>query len=158
MRLKTRKNKIKIALISSGGGHLFQMYSLKKWWSKYNHFWITFDRIEVRSMLQKERKYFASFPESRNILNALRNLFLAVKILRNERPTLLISCGAGIAPPFFLVGKLFRIKMIFIEPYDFIKYPSLSARIVEPFVDILLVQHKEQLKNFRRAKFVGPLL
>ena len=32
---------LKIGLITSRGGHLFQVYQLKKWWSKYDRFWIT---------------------------------------------------------------------------------------------------------------------
>jgi len=78
--------------------------------------------------------------------------------LRREKPTLLISCGAGIAPPFFYVGKILGIKLIFIEPYDFVCYSSLSGKLVAPIVDELLVQHKEQLPFFRNAKYKGSLL
>src|SRR5690349_9992544 len=107
--------KTKICLVTSRGGHLYQMYRLKPWWEKYDHFWITFPGEDVFSLLLKERKYYAFYPESRNLLNAIKNTFLAWKILRKERPTHIISCGAGIAPPFFLVSKLFLIKTIFIE-------------------------------------------
>ncbi|KKS84494.1 MAG: Oligosaccharide biosynthesis protein Alg14 like protein [Candidatus Gottesmanbacteria bacterium GW2011_GWA1_43_11] len=158
MRKKSKKSAAKICLVSSGGGHLFQLYMLRNWWSKYDRFWVTFDRTEVRSMLAKEKKYYAFFPESRNIINAFRNSFLAIKILMKERPSLLISCGAGIAPPFFFIGKLLGIRLIFIEPYDFVKFPSLSAKLVEPVVDVLLVQHKMQLKHFKHAQFHGSLL
>jgi beta-1,4-N-acetylglucosaminyltransferase len=148
----------KIGIVTSCGGHLFQMYQLKPWWKKYNHFWVTFHKDDASSMLTREHVYYAYYPESRNILNAIRNFFLAFKILLKEKPTVLVSCGAGIAPPFFYVGKLLGIKLIFIEPYDFIMYPSLSGRLVAPIVDELLVQHKEQLRFFRHAKYKGALL
>lgn len=149
---------IKIGIITSRGGHLFQMYQLKPWWNKHNRFWVTFPGDDVSSMLHGETRYFGHSPESRNIVNAIRNFLLAIRILRYEKPSLLISCGAGIAPPFFYAGKLLGITLIFIEPYDFVAYPSMSGRLVYPIVDELLVQHKEQLSFYKKAKFYGALL
>jgi beta-1,4-N-acetylglucosaminyltransferase len=148
----------KIGVITSRGGHLFQMYRLKPWWKKHDRFWVTFRGEDTSSMLSNERLYYGYSPESRNVANAIRNFFLAIRILRKENPSVLISCGAGIAPPFFYAGKLLGIKLIFIEPYDFIAYPSLSGKLVAPIVDELLVQHKEQLRFFRNAKYKGALL
>jgi UDP-N-acetylglucosamine:LPS N-acetylglucosamine transferase len=151
-------NQPKIAIISSRGGHLYQMYRLKPWWKKFNHFWVTFPGEDVSSMLKKEMIYYGYQPESRNIVNAIRNVFLAVKILRKEKPTVLISCGAGIAPPFFYIGKLLGIKLIFIEPYDFIAYPSLSGRLIAPIADYFLVQHKMKTRFYKNAIYKGALL
>lgn len=148
----------KIGIITSRGGHLFQMFRLKPWWRKYNRFWVTFPGDDVSSMLKKEHIYFGYCPESRNIFNAIKNAFLATRILKREKPTLLISCGAGIAPPFFYIAKIMGIKTVFIEPYDFIAYPSLSGKLVGPIVDVLLVQHKKQLSFYRNAKFVGATI
>lgn len=150
--------KNKICLVSSRGGHLFQLFRLQNWWEKYPHFWVTFAGADTHSMLKKEKKYFAHAPESRNLINAIKNFLLAWKILLKEKPTMIISAGAGIAPPFFYVGRLLGMKLIFIEPYDFIKYPSLSAKMVEPFADYLFVQHRQQKKNFKKAVFIGSLL
>ncbi len=151
-------NQPKIAIISSRGGHLYQMYRLKPWWKKINHFWVTFPGEDASSMLKKEMIYYGYQPESRNVVNAIRNVFLAVKILRKEKPTVLISCGAGIAPPFFYIGKLLGIKLIFIEPYDFIAYPSLSGRLIAPIADYFLVQHKTQKRFYKNAIYKGALL
>ena len=75
-----------------------------------------------------------------------------------EKPDLLISCGAGIAPPVFLVGKILGCKLIFIEPYDFIAYPSLSGKMVSLLVDKLLIQNHQQKKFFKKAEFWGSTL
>lgn len=149
---------MKIGLITSKGGHLFQLYQIKDWWSRYDRFWVTFTGEDTKSLLEGERVYFGFYPESRNLFNALRNFFLSSKILLKERPNLLISTGAGIAPPFFLVGKLLGIKLIFIEPYDFIKYPSLSGRLVYPIVDKFLVQHKRQKRFYKKGEYWGTTL
>jgi len=151
-------NNLKICLVTSRGGHLFQLIQLQSWWKKYDRFWITFHGSDTDSLLKNERIYYAYYPENRNVINAIKNSFLALRILRKERPSLLISCGAGICPPFFYVGKLLGMKLIYIEPYDFVAYPTLSGKLVEPIVDELLVQHKKQLKFYKHAKFKGSLL
>lgn len=149
---------MKIGLITSKGGHLFQVYQLKDWWGRYERFWVTDRGKDVDSLLAGERKYYGFFPESRNVLNAFKNFVLAWRILWKEKPDLLFSTGAGIAPPFFLVGKILGCKLIFMEPYDFIAFPSLSGRIISLFVDKLLVQHESQKKFFNKAEFWGSTI
>lgn len=150
--------KIKIGIITSRGGHLYQMYRLKSWWRESQRFWVTFRGEDVSSMLEKEKIYYAYYPESRNVFNAIKNCFLALKILLYERPAILISCGAGIAPPFFYIGKLLGARLIFIEPYDFICYPSLSGRLIAPIADLFLVQHKRQTNFYKKAIYKGSLI
>lgn len=149
------KKKIKIGLVTSRGGHLFQLYQLKGWWENYQRFWITDKGSDSDYLLKNERVYYGYFPESRNLLNAFRNFFLAFKVLLKEKPNLLISAGAGIAPPFFYVGKLLGMKLVFIEPYDFIKYPSLSGKLVYPITDRFLVQHKRQKRFYKKSQYWG---
>ncbi|HUS60177.1 MAG TPA: hypothetical protein VMX76_02225 [Nevskiaceae bacterium] len=148
---------MKIGLVTSRGGHLFQLYQLKDWWRNYDRFWLTGRGGDVDYLLRKEKVYYGYFPESRGIINAVRNFFLGLKLLKKEKPDWLISCGAGIAPPLFLAGKLLGIKLIFIEPYDFVQHPSLSARLVAPIVDKLLVQHRTQKKFFKQAEYWGSV-
>lgn len=152
------KSKLKIGIITSRGGHLFQIYQLKPWWSAYVRFWITDRGGDSDYLLKNERVYYGYFPESRNTVNAMRNFFFGLRILLKEKPKLLISCGAGVAAPVFLAGKLLGCKLIFIEPYDFIKYPSLTGKLVYPITDRFFVQHKRQSKFFKRAIFWGSTL
>lgn len=150
--------KIKIAIVTSRGGHLYQMYRLKPWWSKHPRFWITLPGADTSSLLSKERVYYGHSPDTRHVGNALRHLWLAWRVLRKERPTLLISCGAGIAPPFFYVAKLLGIKTVFIEVYDLLWYPTLSGRLIAPVVDVLLVQHEQQKRFYPKALYFGAIL
>lgn len=149
---------MKLGLITSRGGHLFQLYQLKKWWGRYDRFWITDKGGDVDYLLKSEKVYYGYFPESRNIINAIKNFFLGLKILKKEKPDLLFSCGAGITPPMFLAGKILGIKLIYMEPYDFIKYPSLSGRLIYPLVNKFLVQHRIQKKFFKKTEYWGEAL
>lgn len=150
--------KPKIGIITSKGGHLYQMYRLKPWWNTYDHFWVTFGGKDVTSLLKNEHVYYGYYPETRHIINAIRHFFLAWNILRKEKPTLLISSGAGIAPPFFLLAKLLGIQTIFIEVFDLVKHPSLTGRLLAPFVDHIIVQHHVQKIFYSRAVYKGAIL
>ncbi|HRN70506.1 MAG TPA: PssD/Cps14F family polysaccharide biosynthesis glycosyltransferase [Candidatus Woesebacteria bacterium] len=148
-----------IAVITSKGGHLYEMYQLEKLFHNYPHFWITFQGKDTQNLLKTEKKYYAYYPESRNIINFFRNAFLAFKLFVKEKPTILISCGAGIAVPFFLIGKyMFKTKLIYIESFDFVSYPSLTGKILYKHSDLFLVQHICQKKWFPKAKYWGSLL
>jgi UDP-N-acetylglucosamine:LPS N-acetylglucosamine transferase len=151
-------NKAKIGLITSRGGHLYQMYCLKPWWSTYDRFWVTFKGVDTASLLKRERLYTGFEPDTRHVMHALRHILLAWQILRRERPTILISCGAGIAPPFFYVAKLLGIKTVFIEAYDLLSHPSMSGRMIAPIADVMLIQHPAQQKFYPNAEFKGAIL
>lgn len=150
--------KKKICLVTSSGGHMFQLAQLASVLGDQNYFWVTFDRPDVKEYVKEQNVYFAYYPETRNIFNAVRNFFLAWQIVRKEKPDVMISCGAGIAVPFFIVAKVFRIHTVFIEPIDFIKEPSLTGKMVYQISNIFLVQLREQKRFFPQAQYWGGLL
>jgi len=147
---------IKIGIISSAGGHLTKILLLKKWWGKYDRFWVTNKNI-IGNVLKNEMVYQGYFPENRNIWNFVRNAFLALKILKREKPNVLFSTGAGIAPPFFFVGKLMNAKLIFMETFIFIAKPTLSGKIIYPLADVFIIQNKKLQRIFPKAVFKEPV-
>jgi len=152
------KNKDKICLVSSSGGHLYQLHILKKWWESYDRFWVTFPKKDAQFMLEGERVFWGFFPTNRNLKNFVRNLFLAFKIIRREKPALIVSTGAGIAVPFFYVGKLFGAKLIFIEVYDRITIPTFTGKLLYPIVDEFILQWEEQKEMYPKGRVLGQLL
>lgn len=153
------RKKIKIGIVTSKGGHLFQLTKINRLIRKYQRFWVTDKGHDTDQFLSNERVYFGFFPESRNVPNFFKNIFVAFRILKREKPKVLMSCGAGIAVPFFLIGKyLFHEKLIYIEPFDFVAFPSLTGRIVYNFVDLFIIQQHVQKKWYPKAKYWGSLL
>ena len=109
---------MKVCLVGSSGGHLAHLYMLKKFWHDKERFWVTFDKEDARSLLKDEKMYSCYYPTNRNIKNLIRNTILAVKVLRKERPELIISSGAAVSVPFFYLGKLFgAILIYYLEEY-----------------------------------------
>lgn len=148
----------KLALIASSGGHLFQLYSLKDFWSEKDHFWVSFPSEDAKYMLADEKFYWAYYPTNRNIINLIKNFFLAFRILREEKPDALISTGAGVAVPFIIAGKLTGIKTLYLESITRNKELSLSAKLVYPFVDKLFVQWKGLSEKYKKTEFRGRIL
>lgn len=143
--------KLKVCLVGSSGGHLTHLYMIKDFWKDTNRFWVTFDKKDSRSLLKKEKKYFCHYPTNKNIKNLIKNTILAIKIIKKERPDLIISSGAAVAVPFFYIGKLFKSKTIYIEVYDRIDKSTLTGKLVYPITDKFIVQWEEMKKVYPKA-------
>jgi len=137
---------------------LFQLSSLKNFWDDKDHFWVSFKTEDAKYLLKDENVYWAFFPTNRNIKNLIKNLFLAFKILKKEKPDAIISTGAGIAVPFIIIGKLFMIKTLYLESITRSDELSLSGRLVYPFVDKLLVQWPELADKYKKPEFQGRII
>lgn len=101
--------------------------------------------------------YKCYFPTNRNIKNLIKNTFLAIKVLKKEKPDLIISSGAAVAVPFFYVGKLMGAKTVYIEVFDRIDRPTLTGKIVYPITDLFVVQWKEMKKIYPKAVNLGGI-
>ena len=154
---KKKNNEIKVCLVGSSGGHLTHLQMLKPFWKDKNRFWVTFDKIDANSILKDERVYHCYFPTNRNIINLIRNTFLAINVLWKEKPDLIISSGAAVAVPFFYLGKLRGAKTIYIEVFDRIDKPTLTGKLVYPITDKFIVQWEEMKKVYPKSINLGSI-
>lgn len=157
MKHVTDKKNLKICLVGSSGGHLTHLYMLKSFWKDKNRFWVTFDKEDARSLLKDEKMYPCYFPTNRNIKNLIRNTFLAIRVLKKEKPDLIISSGAAVAVPFFYLGKMMGAKLIYIEVFDRIDKPTMTGKMVYPIVDKFIVQWEEMKKVYPKAVNFGSI-
>lgn len=150
--------KMKVCLVGSSGGHLTHLYLLKPFWNDKERFWVTFDKEDARSVLKDERKvYHCFFPTNRNLKNLIKNTWLAFKVLRKERPDVIISSGAAVAVPFFYLGKLLGAKTVYIEVFDRIDAPTMTGKLVYPVTDKFIVQWEEMKKVYPKAINLGGI-
>ena len=147
-----------ILLVASSGGHLLQLTRLKDAWPRERRVWVTFDKADSRSLLAGEEVVHAHHPTNRNVPNLLRNILLAVKVMRLVRPSAVVTTGAGVGVPFCYVGRLFGARIVFIESFSRIDDPSLTARLVHPVAHRFFVQWPELLSRFRKAEYRGTCL
>lgn len=152
-----KKKKIKVCLVGSSGGHLTHLYMLKPFWESKDRFWATFDKEDARSLLKGEKLYPVYYPSNRSLKALIINTHRAIKILRNERPDLIISSGAAPAIPFFWIGKLMGAKTIYIEVFDRIDKSTISGKICYPVSDKFIVEWEEMKQVYKKATNLGSI-
>ncbi|PRY01845.1 UDP-N-acetylglucosamine--LPS N-acetylglucosamine transferase [Allonocardiopsis opalescens] len=144
--------------VASSGGHLSQLLALRPWWRARRRTWVTFRTADAVSALAGETVVWAHHPTTRDLPNLLRNTALAWRTLRRERPDVVVTTGAAVAFPFFVLARLLGVPTVYIEVYDRIDAPTLTTRLCAPFTSLHLVQWPGQLDFLPRAVHVGPLL
>ena len=151
------KRKLKICFVCSSGGHLAHLYMLKPFWQDKERFWATFDKEDTRSILQGERIYPVYYPSNRSIKALIINTYRAIKILRRERPDIIISSGAAPAVPFFWIGKLMGASTINIEVFDRIHRATITGRLCYPVTDKFIVEWEEMKKLYPKSINLGSI-
>jgi UDP-N-acetylglucosamine:LPS N-acetylglucosamine transferase len=148
--------RLDILLVCSGGGHLGQLLPLTPWLERHDRTWVTFDTPSA-AQLGDDPVVFAHSPTTRNIPNLLRNIRLAWRLLRERRPDVVLSTGAGVALPFFLAARVLGIRTVFLEVYDRIDSRSLSGRLCRPLSDLFLLQWERQRELYGSGTVIGGL-
>lgn len=148
----------RVMLVASSGGHLGQLWSLRPWWQRHDRTWVTFDTPDAVSLLRGEEVVWAFHPTTRHLGNLARNLRLAWRTLRSERPAIVVSTGAGVALPFFVLARLSGVPTVYIEVFDRIDSGTLTARLCRPFTSLMCVQWEEQRELYPGASVIGALM
>ena len=147
-----------VLMVTTQGGHLAQLLALRDWWSQHETVWVAPATPDVVDRLAGQRVVTSYSPTTRSPWNLLRNTLLAVRTLRGHRPALVVSAGAGVAVPFFVVAWLMRVPTVFIEVYDRVDSATMTGRLCGPFTTRQVVQWPSQLESYPHATLVGPLL
>lgn len=119
---------------------------------------MTFRSADAERLLADEAVYWAYSPTTRNVVNLVRNLWLAFRLLRRLRPEVVVSNGAGVAVPFFALARLLGVRTVFVEVYDRIDSTTMTGRLCRPLSDLFLVQWPEQQALYPRSTVLGRLL
>ncbi len=149
---------MRILLVCSPGGHLQQMLALEPAWRGTERTWATLPGTDADSLLVDEEVVVGHSPTNRSLKNLARNTLLAWRTLRRLRPDAILSTGAGLAVPFFVVGKLLRVHLVYVESVTRTESLSLSGRLVYPLADRFFVQWPAVAARFRRAEYEGGIL
>ncbi len=149
---------MRVLLVCSPGGHLQQMLALEPAWRDYERAWVTLPGADVSSLLAEEQVTIAHSPTNRNLKNLVRNAVLAWRLLRRRRPDAILSTGAGLAVPFFVIGRLLGIRLVYVESVTRTESLSLSGRLVYPLASRFFVQWPAVAERLRRAEYHGGVL
>lgn len=145
-------------LVCSPGGHLMQMLALQPAWRDLPHTWVTLPAADTLALLASENVVFAHSPTNRNIKNLLRNLLLAQRVVRHQRPQVILSTGAGVTVPFFFFGKLTGARLVYVESLTRVTEISLTGKLVYRLCNRFFVQWPDAAAVRRRIEFAGRVL
>lgn len=144
-----------ICLVSSGGGHLTELFALRPAYMHRAHFFVVNQPIDLPKEMEG-KTYFIRHSD-RDWLFFV-NLWEAWRILRRERPAVILSTGAGPAVPFALMGKLLGIQNVFVECSTQIAHPSLTGRIMYHLADRFYYQWESLKHYYPKGTYGGVLL
>jgi UDP-N-acetylglucosamine:LPS N-acetylglucosamine transferase len=146
---------MEVCIVASCGGHLAEARALRPAFVDYAHFYVVNDAILLPDDMQG-RTYFISHAE--RDWRVLKNLWEAWSILRRERPTVILSTGAGPAVPFALVGRLLRVPVVFVEISAQVTEPSVTGRIMYRLAARFFYQWRALAPHFPEGTYGGPIL
>jgi UDP-N-acetylglucosamine:LPS N-acetylglucosamine transferase len=144
--------------VTSTGGHLAQLLALRPWWEQHHRTWVTFDKPDAVSNLADEDVINAYHPTTRNLANLARNARLAHRVIRDLRPDVVISTGAGVALPFFIEARRYGLATVYLEVYDRLDTTTMTGRLCRPFASAFCVQWPDQLKLYPGSELIGAVL
>jgi hypothetical protein len=146
-------------LVCSPGGHLLQMLSLEPSWGDLRTSWVTLPGADVEHLLAGRDVTLARGPTNRSVLNLVRNVAVAWREIRRRRPDVILSTGAALAVPFFVIGRLHGVRLVYVESLTRTRGLSLSGKIVYPLASAFFVQWPGAAgPRRRRARHAGNLL
>lgn len=154
-KMKHRKEKPTICLVSSSGGHWEQLQKLKPLIEKYDGFLVTektqFEAEANYFMMQTDLKDKRMFPKM--IVNGCRALTIWMK----EKPDFVVTTGTIVAYPFYLLAVITHKKFVFIETFGRADMPTVAGKRMEKHSDLFIVQWESQVKHYKKAVFGGCL-
>lgn len=158
--------KLRLCLAGSGGGHVRQLLDLEPVWRDHDYFFVTEDTALGRSLSKRHPVRFVdhyALGQARigktlaMLRGAIVNLAQSARIIRAERPDVVISTGAGAMFWTSLIARLSGARFVMIDSFARFERPSKVARMSKPFADRMIVQAAPLKEYWPDAELFDPL-
>lgn len=138
---------VEVLIVASPGGHLKVAEEL-------------FDNCEFKTKIITTRSHSKQITTYETVTEFNRNwkllltMFDAWQILKRTNPKIIVSTGAGVAIPFFILGLMTNKTLVFVESISRINTLSLTGKLSYYFVDKIYVRNIELAKKYKKAVYV----
>lgn len=152
---------MKICAGASAGGHMNQLLRLldhSAAWPGQPAFYVTTLEELAPRLAERGRVYVVGECNRHHPLRAVRTFSRCLKIVRQERPDVVITTGSMPLALFCLIAKLFGARIVWIDSIANIERFSMSGRLVRRFADLFLTQWPELAKKDKKAEYAGAIL
>jgi hypothetical protein len=147
----------RVLLVSSSGGVLLDLLALKPWWSRHDVSWVAVHAEDTAALLTGQRVHWEREQSAHRPLGALSAAVRSLRMLRRERPDVIISAGTGVAVGVFLAARVLRIPALWLETFNIVDAAGSASRICSRLASAVLVQRPSLAGARPRAVLIGEL-
>jgi len=148
------RRRLKICVVSSIGGHLDEVMQLLSVIGEHECFFVVNAEGSLPRVIEEKT---VRIVHSERDWKLIINFWEAARILLARRPDVIVSCGAGPAFPFALVGKAMGMKVIFIEYFGAVERPTLTGRLLRPLADLFIYQWEPLAPYYPKGIYGGSI-
>jgi beta-1,4-N-acetylglucosaminyltransferase len=152
------KNKLKICLVASAGGHITELLKLQNSWQGYETFCITTTDVVAKKLRKYGNVNVVGECNREHPFRVMLVLFRCIDIILRQRPDVVISTGAAVGCITCFLGKLFKAKVVWVDSIANVERISLSGWMVKHIADLFLVQWPELQNMGRDIEYVGSVI
>ena len=149
---------LKICLVASAGGHLSQLLKIAPAVEGYEAFVITTSEAVRKNLTQFGRVYVVGECNRQHGLKVIQVFLACWRILRRERPDVVLSTGAAAGCMCCFLGKLRGAKVVWVDSITNVDRLSLSGWLVRHIADLFLVQWAALGQKYRGTEYVGTIV
>lgn len=124
------------------------------------YFIITERNVASSSAVEKHPHHYLVQQEREGISFIFKfgwNIILSLIYFLIERPTTIITTGAGASYPTCLIARIFRRRIIYVESFAKLDSASVTGKMVYPFADYFFVQWPEMKKIYPNSIYSGTV-
>jgi hypothetical protein len=147
----------RVLLVSSSGGVLLDLLALKPWWSRHDVSWVAVRAEDTAALLTGQRVYWEQEQSAHRPIGVLGAVVRSLRMLRRERPDVIVSAGTGVAVGVFLAARVLRIPALWLETFNMVDTAGSASKICCRLASAVLVQRPFLVGVRPRAVLIGEL-
>jgi len=152
------RQKLRICVAGSAGGHINQLLRLSSGWRGHNTFFVTTKKVVQEKLQQYGKVYIVGECNRQRPFMCIIVLLRCIRIIFKEHPDVVISTGAAPGVMLCFISKILGGKIVWIDSIANVERLSLSGRLVRPFADLFLTQWSTVANEYSKVEFVGVVI
>jgi hypothetical protein len=147
----------RVMLVSSSGGVLLDVLALRPWWADHEVSWAAVRAADTEAALSGQEVTWVPEVGARQPVQVLAGLVRALRMIKRQRPDVIVSAGSGAAVPFFLAARLSRTACVWIDTLNLVHRRGLAAGLCSRLAGGVLVQQPSLAERHPHALYLGEL-
>jgi UDP-N-acetylglucosamine:LPS N-acetylglucosamine transferase len=152
------QNNLRVCLAASAGGHLTQLLRIMRGCQERADFVVITSDVVRDGLSGFGEVYVVGECNREHPFRTASVLIHCARIIRREKPDIVISTGAAPACLLCLLAKLRGAKVVWVDSITNVMRLSLSGRIIRPFADLFLVQWPELAEQYSGVEYAGAVM